>query len=469
MLFIIVLLASGTIFYYRFYNRADLLYCSPNSPRGNDIITWKNILNPPPTSIHMDPDFLNNFTVSSEPASFTVKYPSQMPQDNPFAVDLSELSVGESLEIGGGTLEYQGTGVAYYDVNQSMDMDADYRFYDAESRLMTETRMQELGIYNTIARASNFRYNPWPAVQFMFEHHGIEDIKFHSIKVFDARTHTLIGSGGSSYGSPNSYRFQTYVPLWHRAPVDVVIELSYGPSKIYEFAPKAGEGFQNEESECRLLHIFEGVDPYTSSSESGETGVTERIHKDTRGDPGVCFFFVCQPQASGMPVSFEFLDKDGNQLRTHGSSMSDFTHRITLKEPLSKVSLIRARYRTKRQRVVMHLPYIPGLPEQNNNVNDLLDVHIPYVRIDNSGQVSQFLRKTLQLSHSSISGLSPQNSFRNYTFPMDFRDVTVRDVAKFYSTGGTLNIDIENDKLELQYPVPFRLKLAQFLQKIFNK
>ncbi len=468
IILLIVLLLAG-IFIYTFNNQSALLYCSPDEPRGSDIETWEKVINPAKTSVHLDKDFLNNFTVGTEAASYTVKHPSKMPPDNPFPVEVSELAPEESLNIGVGTIKYAGIGIAYYDVNQSLNEDAAFHFYDEKARKMSEAQISEFEIWNRTEIKESFKYNPFPSIQFIFVPEGIEDVMFHNIQVFDSQTHNLIGSGGSSYYGPKSIRFNPHVTLLHRAPVDVVFEVSYGPSETYEFTPEDGEGFQNENFECRLLHVFDGADPHTMSSESDATTYTNIIHKDMTGDPAECFFFVCQPQASFMPVTFEFFDKDGKRIQTQSGSTSYFTQRTLIKKSTGKVALIKARYRTKRQRIILHLPYIPGLPEQNDDVKNLFDVYIPHASLDSASQVGWFLKETLQLRNSSVTGSTPANSYNNFTYPVDFTDVTVRDIAKFYGTGGTLNADITNDRLELKYPVPFRVKLKQLLQKIFQK
>jgi hypothetical protein len=466
---VLILLTLAGIIIYPILNQPAFWYCSPDKPRGGNIKKWENIINPAKYSIPLDVNFLNNFMIGSDAASYTVKHPSYQPPDNPFAVEVAELAPDETLDIDGGTLKFAGTGIAYYDANESINMDANFHFYDEKFQKMSDARIKELGIWNVTESKSSFTYNPFPAVQFIIQHEGIEDAMFYSIEVLDGRTHNSIGTGGGSYGGQNSFRSNTHVTLWHRAPVDAVVEVAYGPSKMYEFAPKAGEGFKDENFECRLLHIFEGVDAHTSSSESNGVTVTEIIHKDMRGEPASCFFFVCQPQANMMPVTFEFLDKDGMPLKMQGGSTSSVTQRINITEPLDKVALIRARYRTKRQRIIMHLPYIPGLPEQNNDIKNLFDVYIPYTSFDSYYRVSWFLSKTLQLSNAPVSGNTPQNSFYNFTYPIDFSDVTVRDIATFYSTGGTLYIDEKNDLLKLEYPVPLRQRIGQFIQKILQR
>jgi hypothetical protein len=52
---------------------------------------------------------------------------------------------------------------------------------------------------------------------------------------------------------------------------------------------------------------------------------------------------------------------------------------------------------------------------------------------------------------------------------MDFHDVTVREIAQVYAEGGTLSVDMENEQLSLEYPVPLGTKLKQFLERLFRR
>ena len=130
---------------------------------------------------------------------------------------------------------------------------------------------------------------------------------------------------------------------------------------------------------------------------------------------------------------------------------------------------IRTQYRTPRCHILIHLPYIPGPPKENNAINNLFDVHIPYLRLHDPGHVDQFLRHTLQLDSSRSTGPSTGTSINNLSFPLDFNDVTIRDIAQCYAKGGSLSVDIENDQLNREYPAPLWVKFKKFLQNLFKR
>ncbi|MHC4325099.1 MAG: hypothetical protein ACYSUX_12620, partial [Planctomycetota bacterium] len=447
----VFLLLLGMLLYSRLADPAKFWRCNPAKPRGNDLETWQKTITPAQPIEEIDEDFLDNFTVSSDSDYFTIEYPLEYPPGNPFSFELNELAAGETLEIGGGTMAFSCIGIAYHDANQTISEDAIYRFYDHQLKPMANTDVSrfhnpdvsKFGMYALTVSGSDFRNEPWPAVQLFFEHRQIEHLMIHNIKIFDSRTRKSLITGYSSGGNDGFHCFKTHIPLWHRTPIDLVVDVSYGPIKTFEFAPREGEGFNVNNFKCRLISVFEGDDDRTISSSSRNNVMISKFRK-TPDKTGLYFFFACLPAAHNMPVTFELLDKDGNKLPTRGSSNSGYTNRIRMEQPLETIALIRAHYRSRRQRIVFHMPYLPGLPEENDTINNLFDIHIPYVRFIEPGYVDRLLQRTLQLSRSGTTGPVPGTRINSLPFPLDFNDVTIRDIARSYAQGGSLHVDIEN-------------------------
>ena len=451
--------------------REAVLYCSANSPRVSGVAEWEEAISPIQPSEELDEDFFNNFVISSDSNSLTVVYPYKIAPDNSFAFELAEMSPSEDIKIGGGSLELIGIGAAYLDANQVLEDDASVRFYDGRFERMGETEVKELGNHRIRELGRSFRNYPFPAVQFGFGSQDVEDIMFHGIKIFDASTRKRLISGHimSGSGRDDYIWFNTHISLWHRGAVDLVLDVSYGPTKTFEFAPRAGEGFDQGSFKCRLIGVLEGVDIDDHDSSNRGNVVTHQFFKAPPDRAGTLFFFVCWPQAHQMPVTFEFLDKEGNKLRSRGGSTSGNIHQVYLREPLDRVAVIRARYRTRRQRIVIHLPYIPGLPEENDAIDNLFDVYIPYVRLQDAGHVGRFLEQTLQLRDSRRTGSTPSVSIHNTVFPLDFNDVTVRQIAECYAQGGSLHVDHQNEQLIREYPESVFQRIEQYLRKIFHQ
>jgi len=460
----ITLCLIGTLIYSA-ANKSAFLYCSPDEPRGGNNEIWQLTISSEKTSKPLDVNFLDHFMVNSEPEYFTITHPSWESSFNPFPVEVIEVTPGTSIELENSTLKFAGIGVAYYKADQSIDTNAAYQFYDEKFQAMNDEQLNNFSIFNTFESKDLFSMYLCPAVKFIFEQENVKDLMFQNIQIYDSRTHTPIGWDTGIDKEVNYLKFNSHIPLWHKTPVDVVFDVLYD-NVTHEFAPKAGEGFHIDNIECRLLQIFEGVG-FRSNYETNDSNIVNKIYKDTEGNPLTCFFFVCQPEAHNMPVTFEFLDKDGNKLALRSFFSTLFTTSVSIKEPIEKVALIKAHYKTKRKRIILHLPYIPGLPEQNNNISDLYDVYIPYIYVKDNDRFNMFMRASLQLNSSGIGNHTLNWETNRIKYPIEFKNVKVGDIAKVYSKGGTLSINFKDNELILQESEPLTIKLRKLFNKIF--
>jgi hypothetical protein len=188
LLAILLFSLLGFLLHSTFSDPARFWFCSPAEPRGNDAEAWQRIITPAKPAEEMDKDFFGKFIVSSDDDCFTVEHPSVNTPDNAFAFELSEIEPDEPLDIGGGTLKLSCIGTAYHDANQTADNDAVFCFYDSQLQPVNVSDMVGSGNYASTESGSNFRYGPWPAVQVIFQHQGIEHLMFQCIKIYDRWT-----------------------------------------------------------------------------------------------------------------------------------------------------------------------------------------------------------------------------------------------------------------------------------------
>ena len=196
------------------------------------------------------------------------------------------------------------------------------------------------------------------------------------------------------------------------------------------------------------------------------------IYPKAREDKtGTRLLFACLPKGITMPATFELLDKNGNKVPSGAyGSTTEYIHTVTLKDhQFEDIANIQVTYRTNRYRFVIHLPYIPGLPEKNNNIDNLFDVYLPYVKLEDEARLKMLLFKTLQLNTLTSNGFKPSNNNTNIKYPIVFTDTTLRDIAKKYANKSKLNADIENDTLKIEPPVPFMTKMKMLFDRIQQK
>ncbi len=434
------------------------LYCSATEPRPSAVRQWQRITTSPPPA-KLDPNFFNKFTITSLDDRYVVHGPTANPVENAFPFELRHWKLGRPLEIAGGTLECVTIGVAYLDANQTAEDETRYRFYDANLSPIPAELVKRLHNFRLSEPVKRFVGNPFPHIQLGFRLQPGETVKFLGPpRAFDATTSKQIAKGWECSGGKGLTWYRMPVALWHRAPVDVVINVLSGPVRTFEFEPQPGTGFEQEGFSCRLLAVVPDV--------KQGSWLGNGFFKAPPGQGATGFVFVCQPRAESMRVTFDFLDAQGNVLFGRGSSTGGFLHMVSLDQPLEKVALIRASYGIKRYRLILHIPYIPHLPRENDSIENLFDVRVPYARFTNADEVRDFLVRALQLSAAGETGRRPPANIHTDVFPMEFADVTVRDIARRYGRGGTLRLDAEKEQLIVEYPGSFLEKLKRILRRI---
>src|SRR6185295_5178070 len=130
-----------------------------------------------------------------------------------------------------------------------------------------------------------------------------------------------------------------------------------------------------------------------------------------------------------VPVSFQVVDDAGAAHTNLSSSGGDVSmHEFDI--PPERVARIRAKYLPLLDRLIIELPGMPGLPEANRGIEDLMQVRIPYLRVKDEYEWV-LLASLLQLDvwpyrDGAIADWPAIRVPRSY--PMEFRNATVAEI-----------------------------------------
>src|SRR5207244_3073155 len=97
-----------------------------------------------------------------------------------------------------------------------------------------------------------------------------------------------------------------------------------------------------------------------------------------RKGPESSFAFFSWPKSASIPIELEFLGAGGKALESAGGGSSDQLTTAAVRARANEVKRIRLKFFPNVHRLVFTIPELPGLPEENRNMENLFDVHIPY-------------------------------------------------------------------------------------------
>jgi len=406
------------------WSSKNRLYSSPTVIRTND--TYLNLFIEK-TNLPVRPtNLLSAISIDRSSNQVQLTYPSPVRfSDTSYGkLHIHRAGSAQSISVSDGSmrLAYIGFGSARPLTNfDSIQVSAEY--FTPDLKPSSPPPPEILPAYE---RTVNF-HGQLPTYQFVFAASNLTEMKVMGVDLFDARTKfALEHSSGSSHLS-NAYWFETSVSLWHQTPVELIFTVALGPVLSYPIELKEGFQLNYPGGELSLLMMSDQEMGGSNSRYDGRTNVvryklgTQNPYYKNR--PMCSFLFYSWPQSFGMPIEFEFFDHSGKKIPGYRSGSSNHLITQTILAHLGDVKEVRLKYYPNLHRLIYTLPELPGLPEQNRNIKNLFDVHVPYVHFRNEYAFQDTVGRLVQMDPQMLR-LTYPNSF----FPTFRTNTTAREL-----------------------------------------
>lgn len=325
------------------------------------------------------------------------------------------------------------------------------QFFDAKLSPLPETDFKKIG-----ARQRELSYRGrFPAVRLVIDSQGLDEIKILKVQLFDSRTRQNLSSGYSTSAVTNRIQTELEVEMWHPGPVELLLTIAHGPAQTFEMNVKEGAVVQVPGGKIHLAAIAPGGHrSWAVSSHGNVQNLT--ISLDPAKTNETSFAFLCYPRASALPIEVELLDADGNELQSAGGGASDILRLESVRSPINGIAKAKVKYFPHVKLFVFRFPEIPGLPEINRGVENLLEVQVPFLRFREPYEIRNFISGVLQvdMQHTafpSAPGLFPA-VYTNAT-----AEFVLMDYAAKVAPGRLIAVDEENNALRFEPPLMERM------------
>jgi hypothetical protein len=297
--------------------------------------------------------------------------------------------------------------------------------------------------------------------------------KFQSLALFDARTQSRLTDGSSSSSRKDGYRVELEPYLWHQAPVELVADITTGPTEEEEILPQPGSSFTVGPVSYHLIFTGDNLSgnsySYGSSGNSSHMELQAPAARQNQKSKECVFVFLGLPLSTLSPFDIEYLDADGKPLKTIGYSRSGSKILQGVEGEVQHIKKIRVRKYTAHHRVVIRLPELPNLPAANRNLENLFAARTPYLRFEREYEHEEFIRRIVQLESPHLTGpMLPPG-----TYPRSFTNATVMDVledyARVHGISGQFYVNQEKlsiEKGQRQWPDEVREKLVKLWKRL---
>ena len=464
VLFVLVLLAlaAGTWF----WSTQTRLYSNPTALRTNDNYLRAHA---PATNISTIPtNILSGITIEQTINQVQISIPgaSTLSEVDYLPLEIHKASGSEPVIIGDGSvrLAYIASAWTVPRTNFPYGIELRADLFTTDLRPVASNEVTDL-----ISRDDRKLWfkGEFPNARFFYVCSNLPSFKPLKTQMFDARTrHPVQGSSYSTPARENLFWIDTDVRLWHQAPVELVTTIATGPEQIFTLPPAPGAELRYPGGIIRLLAISGTDFNSTSTSSDGRTNVITLSSSGSQSDdndPRCSFIFYSWPNAR-LRGDLEFYGENG-KIRGYGGSSSENMIEASVFGRTNDVVEIRLRYLPNAHRLVVTIPELPGLPEENRNVKNLFDVHVPYMRSRFEHDYQQNIAHLVQMQmyHQPLT-------FNNAFFPVIRTNTTARalfnEMASMRSNKAQqLVADPVANKIESR-PHPIRALIQKFRTKL---
>jgi hypothetical protein len=357
-------------------------YSSPTAIRTNDTYA---LAHAPATNFPtVREDLFSSIELQRSETGITVTLPSEPLPPFPVvygSVTEHRVEANQVIRIGDGSirLAYIGTATEPLERKGTGPMlRARGRFYTPDLKPITAD--------DRLARGPAYRReliaHSLPSARFIFAVSNIAEFQVGWFRTFDARTHYSLSRSLNLSANSNTFTFNTDVTLWHQTPIELVGVIGVGPAETHRLNLAEGAELNIPGAELKLLAMVDGTLQVTDNSLSGgKESTSMKVHGPLLpGRPGeFSLLLYCWPPAESLPLTLEAQYHSGKIISPGFRELSAGLLTVELFGKPQEIRELTVKYFRNQHRLIVTLPELPGLPEENRNLQNLFDVRVPHL------------------------------------------------------------------------------------------
>ncbi len=414
-----------------FWNTQNRLYSNPAALRKS--AHYDRVFSDPTNAPPLPTNLYASFQIDRQTNQIVIFSPA-IPHEiaekayEPFSIVHADSSHSAAVSNGAIRLAYIGIGSAQPRTNFEWGLQVPAAYYSPDAKPLTPAASNELNrIVPKYQRTLSFN-GSYPESQFIFISSNVPAIKTISFTAFDARTRYSLSSGYSSSTYSNGFYFANDLRIWHQTPIQLVTTLATGPTNHYPIAVSEGAEVSYPGGHIRLMLMADNEDLGSwSSSHDGRSNVVtiglRRGHGWPLNRKSCSFIFHAWPRSGSAPIDFQFFDASGKLLNGYRKGSAGHLLTTAVEAKLADVKQIRLVHYPNQYRLIFTIPELPGLPEQNRNIQNLFDVHIPYMYFRYEHTFQDEIGHLLQMNQQHFA-----LNFPNGYFPSIRTNTTPREL-----------------------------------------
>lgn len=260
----------GMIVAIVFLSSQDKWFSDAKSPQ--DTSAYDKLLEPAipaPTSASSN---LSNVIVVRTNDRVRVTFPDTVAGKADFyGFETVRIKPNETVQLTEGGMRARYLGVAHGEVPPDhYNRSVEGRFFELDGRPMSLDEIKKIHQARRVSPLSI--QGRWPEIRIAIEAHPLEEFKILSARLYDARTRRRLTGGHSSRAAdPNFKIYDFEMKRWHGGPVELILDVAYGPAETSEMPTQPGSSARVGDHDLHLLAADSGS-ANSSSMGGGENG-----------------------------------------------------------------------------------------------------------------------------------------------------------------------------------------------------
>lgn len=270
--------------------------------------------------------------------------------------------------------------------------------------------------------------------------------------------------GASNFSSSVAGEFHAkpHIRIYYPARLGAGFDLAYGPCEEVRLPFLAGSRAKLPPLEIEII----AIERLSSSEQRGRTMSTQSTRETRRSEfvisssssPRTAVLFSLSHPELGRYCDLVLVNqKDEKETfaldRVESLSLS---HVFTLTPP-EDIKEVILRYRPNHARVVFELPPLRGIPEVNQEIDNLFDVTVPHLTARSGEDLKRIVTNQAGVQFEISNTKFPENYF-----PRHYENVTARELLEEYLAHHPEGSRVQLDPIThyLSIPEPFSLKAS---------
>ena len=407
--------------------------------------------------------FLKTVFTNVTSDAITVEHPigAKLRDLTPSDVTILPLNGGKASDGASVRIKCIGTALSEQPLKRGEVVKAPLKFYRPDGSILSEKEIRKILPQDHESEVRFF--SSWRRrMRFYLDISGLTDVEIAGTNCLERNMKTIITRGTVSHSENELYYVEHNLSVMHSPSALLLVDLAYGETETVNVAPLAGSEAEFSNTTCRVEAFMAGM----SWGGHDSRGKYKNFTIDAKYKDRTILVISRPPNTFYSQFDITLITHEGKQVTPDLEDYSNIATMQNYRIKQDEIKSIRITYKPQIRRFLIPVEKIPGTPEENSDIENLLNVTVPAVRFERENEINSFLGNMLGLHIWKSVRSSSAKTF----FPKEYKNAKVGEILQDYLDlypKAEVNFKEGEFLLEIKTPKTRTEKIQKYLQEIW--